>query len=335
MKTIVRILIGLIVILAVIFAIGFFLPKDVTVTSQISINASPQLVYEQVNTPKNWKLWSPWSSMDTTLEFTYEGPENGVGAVYKWTSNKFGEGKWTMMSGNEYTSIESEMDFGEQGKIKGWWKFEPDGKRTMITWGIENKNMGYAERYFTLLMKKNMVETLQSGLENLKNLSEELRLDRISKVQKVDLEERMAFSIKDSTTKDSLYLVVKNLRDMLKNHAGKYNIDISGDVFVIYHTWDTTGYSQIETGLPVDKKVYVSKNLEYKIFPPTKALCVSHWGIPEFTKAHQALNEYIKENDLEETGPRWEEYVTDIKTEADTSKWLTKIYTSVQTNNTE
>jgi effector-binding domain-containing protein len=41
---------------------------------------------------------------------------------------------------------------------------------------------------------------------------------------------------------------------------------------------------------------------------------------------HNAIESYIKENDLEVLGPALEEYVTDPGSEPDTSKWETHIF---------
>ena len=331
MKAIVRILVGLLVILALVFIIGFFLPKNVTVSSSILINASPEIVFNQVNSATAWNNWSPWLSMDSNMVLTVEGPEKGIGTTYSWESEKFGTGKWTVKLSDEFNAVETELDFGEQGKAKGWWKFTPQNNKTLVTWGIDNENMSYAERYFVVLMKKNMVQTLDKGLNSLKEVCEILRLDRISKVYPFLLKQRMVLTSTDSCITDSTGVLLASLYKIITDHTEKYIIEISGNPFAVYHTGDTTGLIKVEAGLPINKKVYyVPKKIEYKEIPDTKTLIVDHWGIPDTKKAHQALDDYIKKKELKETGFRWEEYLIGPEKTADTSLWHTKVYAPIE-----
>jgi effector-binding domain-containing protein len=64
--------------------------------------------------------------------------------------------------------------------------------------------------------------------------------------------------------------------------------------------------------------------------PEGKAIMVTHWGNYNSTKPYEALDNYIKNNGLQMDGPPWEEYTTDPKTEADTSKWETRVYYPVK-----
>ena len=58
-----------------------------------------------------------------------------------------------------------------------------------------------------------------------------------------------------------------------------------------------------------------------------KVLLVRYFGSYEKTAlAHEAIDSFIKENQVEVTGPPWETYVTDPDIEKDTALWETDIY---------
>ena len=102
----------------------------------------------------------------------------------------------------------------------------------------------------------------------------------------------------------------------------------------IYFLWDETAKTtDMAVGIPVNKGVDVAGEKTMKVFqvPPGKALVVDYYGAYEgIGKAHDALTEYVKKNNLKEVAPVIEEYVTDPETEKDQSKWLTKVYYFVE-----
>lgn len=57
MKTLKRILIGILAIIVLLVIVAFFLPSKAYVERSIVINAVPRIVFDQVNTLKNWEKW--------------------------------------------------------------------------------------------------------------------------------------------------------------------------------------------------------------------------------------------------------------------------------------
>ena len=82
----------LLALVVVVIGIGALLPKDFAVERSIEINASPEVVFDEVNSLRKWSAWSPWLARDPSIENTYSGPEAGVGATVVWTSEEAGDG---------------------------------------------------------------------------------------------------------------------------------------------------------------------------------------------------------------------------------------------------
>src|SRR6188768_836956 len=95
MKILKKIGIVIVALLGLLLVISLFLPGTMHVERSVTINAPARVVFDQVNTVKNWEQWSPWLKMDSTMKRTYFGPASGTGAGYSWTSKEMQSGTMT------------------------------------------------------------------------------------------------------------------------------------------------------------------------------------------------------------------------------------------------
>jgi effector-binding domain-containing protein/ribosome-associated toxin RatA of RatAB toxin-antitoxin module len=330
MKALLKILYLLLLIILFFLLAGIFLPKRSHVEASVYINASPDIVFDQVNTLKNWEKWSPWQNADSTMKLTYFGSPSGVGASYSWISEHSSSGKMSITESTPDKYIQTELDYGTRGKARAPWQFWEKNNGTKVTWALDNQNMGYFERYFIVLFKKNMMNTFSQGLLKLKEVSESIRLDHISDVQEVQLVQRHALIITDSALLQNSGAKMKDMFGRLMNYAQKRNLQTSGVPFTIYYKWGNEGFTTFACGIPISEKTWGSGGYSYIEMPEEKAIMVTHWGNYNSSKPYEALDNYIKNNGIQISGPPWEEYITDPKTEPDTSKWETRIYYPVK-----
>src|SRR5690349_8393683 len=89
-----------------------------------------------VNNLHTWEHWSYWDQIDPKMQSTFEGPESGVGAVHKWSSDhkSVGHGSMTITENNPPNSIKTELRFEEMYPAHGGWNFAetPDGVKSTI-----------------------------------------------------------------------------------------------------------------------------------------------------------------------------------------------------------
>lgn len=175
MKIFKRILLVLVVLVVVLLAVGLFLPGSYRVERAIVIRAKPDVVFTRVNTLKHWPEWTAWTVArfpDMKLNFT--GPEAGVGAVYSWAGQTSGSGTLKLTRSEPGKLIAYDLDF-EHGKYlsKGEISFQPEGDAVLVRW-TNSGDLGAnpVNRWFGLLMDRMMGPDFQTGLENLKKLSE-------------------------------------------------------------------------------------------------------------------------------------------------------------------
>ncbi len=175
MKIVKGIIISIVGLIAVLAVIGFFLPREVHVERSVYIEAPPAEVFRLINDMREFNTWSPWYERDPNAVYTFEGPPAGVGAKMTWASDdpNVGSGTSEIIASEPNRLIRTQLDFGEQGDAVAFYKLEPKGSGTQITWGFDT-DMGAnpVGRYFGLLMDSWVGGDYEEGLANLKKVAE-------------------------------------------------------------------------------------------------------------------------------------------------------------------
>jgi effector-binding domain-containing protein len=328
MKALLKILYLFLILVLLFLIIGVFFPKTAYLESSIRINSSPEIVYDQVNNLKNWSNWKPWQLPDSLIKFSEV--KSGAGASFNWTRQNIEQGKISITEANPFIRISAEIDFVNQGSVLSTWIFKSETGNTKVTWGISNNNLKYFERYFALFFKKNMLKTLNSGLVKLKEVSEEIRLDRVSEVLETDLSLRHSIIITDSATIKDMSMKMSGIYNKLTSYLEKRKIKADSVPFAIYYDWGSDGINKFACGIPIPEKTWSWNEYQYYEIPSGHAIMVAHWGKFGSIKPYQVLDNYMKEKQLELIGYPFEVYTTNPEIEPDTAKWQTNIYYMVK-----
>jgi hypothetical protein len=154
--------------------IGLFLPAEKHLERKTIIKAPAYIIFNQIDSLKNWERWSPWALSDTHMVSEYEGPSSGAGAICRWSSpnRQTGTGSMKILESNPNKSILIEVSFAEQGKLFCRWFFEENADETNVIWGLDMKNMNIAEKYFSLFLEGVIGPFFTQGLDSLKIVCE-------------------------------------------------------------------------------------------------------------------------------------------------------------------
>ena len=161
----------LLAVLAVAFVIGgLLIPSNYRVERSQVMYAKSKRIYDTINNLRTWPEWTAWTvGKDPTLQVTFEGPEEGVGAIYKWEGEKFKAGMLTITQSDRRTGISYDLNM-ENGKYlsTGGIKLDEAGDSVVVTWYNEG-DMGNnpIHRYFGLLMDRMVGPDFEEGLRNL------------------------------------------------------------------------------------------------------------------------------------------------------------------------
>jgi len=166
--------IGIIVgiLLIAFLALSLTSSPEGSLESSIIIEAPPAAVYEECVNIKKMDAWSPWYNLDPA-SFSYEGPEEGVGAKSNWDSEhqELGQGSVTIVEAEENRLIRTKMAFGDfAGDFGSWVKLEPVDEGTKVIWGYDYSNLDLVGRFFMSIMDINeeMMPKFDEGLADLK-----------------------------------------------------------------------------------------------------------------------------------------------------------------------
>ena len=163
------------IIVLVVFITTFFLPSKVRVARSIAIQAVPERIFRQINILRNWPDWSPWHQYDHAMQIVYNDIPEGKGAAYRWESKnrRVGNGSLTIIASHPFESIAVEMNFMRRGTANAYFRLEPRGETTQLTWSLET-DMGHSpgRRLMGWMMDKFVGADFERGLLQLKKITE-------------------------------------------------------------------------------------------------------------------------------------------------------------------
>lgn len=157
------------VILAAVL-VAFLLPREVTVSRTVTIDAPAEAVWPKINSLEEMASWSPWLARDPETVQTFTGPESGVGATMAWQSDKVGSGTQEIVESVEHESVVTALDFDGMGTALADLRLAAaSGGGTDVTWTFDS-DMGWNPmmRWMGLMMDRWVGSDYERGLAMLK-----------------------------------------------------------------------------------------------------------------------------------------------------------------------
>lgn len=322
-------------IIALLLIATFFLEPTFDVKRSITIDAPVEEVYGNISDLKKWENWSPWQNLDTNMVMNYTQDGKGLGAMMKWESanENVGIGSMKISKMEENKSLETELTFaGEQWGV-GYFELVDKGNSTEVIWGMKG-DLGFFGRWVALGVDEMIGPDYERGLKQLKEFTEsndkgmqEMEIVTVNSANILYTEEfTNFFENKDIST---IYAAAyqKIIAEMQRQ-----GLDFAGAPMSITTFFDMqTGDAKFNPAIPVNSDkvksvgaIKAGKTYEGKVL---KALHIGPYDTVD--KTYEAIQKYMKENNLEENGNSWEEYIDD-PAEVDPDKLRTYIYYPVK-----
>jgi effector-binding domain-containing protein len=204
------------------------------------------------------------------------------------------------------TNIEKEIVLTSEGK-------ETEGYEAAYKAALETKKAEIQQ--VTSLFEQNISK--MEGKEIVEENNIQVTVEEVQKTQ--------ILSIRKKIEMQNIGMEMGSIYGELMSYIGKNNIKMSGIPIAIYHAWSDT-INDIECGIPVDGKVTGTDLIKVSETYSGKIATAIHFGAyDKVYNTWMAIDKYIKDNNLEENGACWEEYITDPSTEKDSTKWQTKL----------
>ncbi|MBL1220438.1 SRPBCC family protein [Chryseobacterium sp. L7] len=178
MKILKKIIIVLASVLLLWMLVAAFISGDCVYEKSISINASPEKVWQQTNSLKAMDQWSPWNDLDPGMKKDWTGTTGQAGEKVCWDSQKDAAGKGCQEVKKVDTAgkrIDTQLLFltPYKSEADAYVKIVPEGSGSKATWGFTSK-IPYPFTVMKLFM--NLEDAIgkdyQKGLSRLKELSE-------------------------------------------------------------------------------------------------------------------------------------------------------------------
>lgn len=175
-KRVVAAFLGLI---AVVLAIGFFLPRGYLVEQSIEVAAPPETIYPLLNRLPNWQLWSvSWNPNKIDgLDVRHAEPFEGVGAKRTWREPR-GEGELWITAAEPNQTIKYDSVFQRFPVMASEFRLQAlpaveNQPRTRITWRSQGQlPSGPFYGWFAFVFQNALGQQYQRDLEQLKSVSE-------------------------------------------------------------------------------------------------------------------------------------------------------------------
>lgn len=161
----------LLVLLVLLVVIGLLLPDAARVERATVINASPATVFPFINSMRRFHAWSPWTDLDPNTEYSFTGPDSGVGSRMAWASGtaEVGQGSQEIVNSDPPNSVLTRLDFGDAGEGSAMFELAPEGRGTRVTWRFETKfGWDLFGRYVGLMLDAMIGTAYERGLATLK-----------------------------------------------------------------------------------------------------------------------------------------------------------------------
>lgn len=173
MKTVLKIVGGLAVVVVLLVLVAFAFPRHYRIERGVVINRAPEAVHAQVADLRAWKTWGAWQERDPGMKLTYSEPATGVGAWSAWESEKEGNGKMTITEVTP-TRIIYLLEFPDFGtKSTGSIELVSEAGGTRVVWKDEGDlGMNPMNRWFGLFLEGMIGPDFERGLSNIKRLVE-------------------------------------------------------------------------------------------------------------------------------------------------------------------
>lgn len=332
-----KILIGLAVVIVALLLIGFFLPGSLNVSRSISIDASAENVFDEINDLKKWQEWQYWNTLDPKMEITYGEKTVGTGASYSWKGNsQVGEGSITITESIPNKSVASDLAFTGSDPAKALYTID-SGDSTKLTMNVD-LNFGanpFMRWIGVLMMEKHMNNAFDYGLKNIKQRAEakpKFKSDISETTTEVINYIGVPTGVMNTADEKAMSVVIEKSYSKLTADFGKAKLQMAGPPLCLVTRWDE-GAKQAEMvcAFPVAADVKAPAKYTVQQVPAGKVVKAVHKGdYAGLYNAHMEIDTYLKSKNLMMSGNPWESYPVGPAAEKDTTKWVTEIYYPIQ-----
>lgn len=298
-----------------LICIYLFIPSKIRFTKIALIKTNQNIANRHLNDETNWKKWWPVAKQDSLSVAKVNDKEMYTYKSHSYSIDKKFINATSISIKNGYPPLNSNIHVVplKDDSVLIEWKGEMPASSNPV------KKI----RYY--LWAKKVHSEMADILKNLKNFLENkekiygINIRQIKVTDTILVATQYASNTYPSTT--TIYDLIKKLKEYISsNGATETN-------YPMLHVTADSGLYETMIAIPVNKVISGNNNFLYKRMVPGKILVTEvKGGTYTTTQALKQLETYINDNQLRSPAIPFESLITDRYKEADTSKWVTKIY---------
>jgi effector-binding domain-containing protein len=317
--------ISLVIVVLIILIAGFMQPKDLSIERSVSINASHNVVFNQIKFFKNWTNWSPMVDKEPNIKISYLGLDGQFGSSFQWKSDDLGEGEVSNTG-----IFNNRLDYNVQ--FISPWESNADGSfitedlgnnNSKVTWKMV-KHGTFPFNAFNYFIEKIIGKDFENGLSLLKKYAESNQTIALSVHDIVEKEfpaTQLATIRKKIPFSEMQAFSSEAFQKLAKLNQNK----ILGAASTIYYDWDDQNQmTDMAPAFPVSAASNSPEIIMVHI-PATKSCQLAVKGsYAGLGRAHEIMGQYIAEKGIQ-LSYVIEQYQLGPANEADSNKWLTNV----------
>ncbi len=326
----------LFLLLALLFIASSFyittLKNDYTIECKQSVKAPLPVVFEEINTYKNWEYWNPYTGKGSVITPKESEEKN----FYIWESE--GEkGEMQTIQSKDNEELTQKISFRNKN-LTFIWNVKKEVESTEVTMTIKGKKT-FLDKIYELIP---IIQTEDNNDEKCKKALEILA-ERLAK--RMDRHSIMSGGVTDFGGGFYLYItrsskldkigdeMAKNLPEIM-GYMEEKGIAPSGKPFALYHRWNREKNTVLfSCCVPIRERINTSNNVLVGFLEPHKSFKTTLKGDYRFLNdawddAYKNIAELgLKIN--EKIAP-FEIYTTGLFQTPNPTKWHTEIYIPIE-----
>ena len=171
MTRLLEILISLAIVLGLYLVVALVLPSKRHLVEKIETNRKLTIAFDSLNSLRRFKDWNPLVLRDPRVQFTYSGPNSGVGARLDYVSKEegLGKGSWEITESVPREKISYKIENPERGSNKRTsFIFKPTGRNNRNVEITQTYDVDYGwdllGRYAGMYVARHVGDDMKMGL---------------------------------------------------------------------------------------------------------------------------------------------------------------------------
>lgn len=328
MRALLKLFFALFVLTVLLAITGLFLPNQYKLVEIQEIPVSRNIVYEQIVDFRNWNKWSPLLKDSTIANVKLGKLVKGQQAEMEVANHKNEKVKLTITHAVAPESIAVDFNYGLSSKTTGLWYVEPTSRGCKLNWTLNITKLSLIERYFAILQKKEIEQSMKVGMAELFRESLKLKFSRTGDISSIQMQVLPSVIMLDSVTADKESVRVEEMDKYLKRFFERRELVPGGRPFKLVFGAVNDSLQKVAWGYPIEERTWVWRTLQYYEFPEGEVLTLNHFGLPENTiDAHKKIQDYIQSAGYKNNGTPWEvSFFRNDSLQVDSSMWRTQIF---------